>query len=137
MAGENDDQVVEQALKNFKASVHAWSEAAYEPAPDSGQGRVRAAGWRLAAGWALGCARGGGQPGGGAYEHHHRQDLARIAAAKAAAQKAAEERAAAEPSVLAVATDEDLLANVDSDVSRQVPAAMEPLAQLMDDGGNK
>jgi hypothetical protein len=27
--------------------------------------------------------------------------------------------------------DEDLLAKVDSDVSRQVPAAMEPLGQLM------
>jgi hypothetical protein len=27
--------------------------------------------------------------------------------------------------------EEDLLAKVDSDVSRQVPAAMEPLAQLM------
>jgi hypothetical protein len=27
--------------------------------------------------------------------------------------------------------DEDLLAKVDSDVSRQVPRAMEPLAQLM------
>jgi hypothetical protein len=27
--------------------------------------------------------------------------------------------------------DEDLLAKVDSDVSREVPAAMEPLAQIM------
>jgi hypothetical protein len=33
--------------------------------------------------------------------------------------------------------DEDLLATVDNDVSRQVPAAMEPLAQMMDgDGSN-
>jgi hypothetical protein len=31
--------------------------------------------------------------------------------------------------------DEDLLATVDNDVSRGVPAAMEPLAALMDDGG--
>jgi hypothetical protein len=30
---------------------------------------------------------------------------------------------------------EDLLASVDSDVSRQVPAAMEPLAQMMVDSG--
>jgi hypothetical protein len=28
--------------------------------------------------------------------------------------------------------EEDLLAKVDGDVSRQVPAVMEPLAQLMD-----
>ena len=33
--------------------------------------------------------------------------------------------------------DEDLLATVDSDVSRGVPAAMEPLAQLMDDNGTQ
>jgi hypothetical protein len=33
--------------------------------------------------------------------------------------------------------DEDLLASVDSDVSRAVPAAMEPLAQLMDDDGTQ
>jgi hypothetical protein len=30
-----------------------------------------------------------------------------------------------------VVTDEALLAGVDSDVSRQVPSAMEPLAQMM------
>ena len=37
----------------------------------------------------------------------------------------------------AINTDEDLLATVDNDVSRQVPAAMEPLAQIMDgDGSN-
>jgi hypothetical protein len=33
--------------------------------------------------------------------------------------------------------DEDLLANVDSDVSREVPAAMEPLAQLTAEDGTK
>jgi uncharacterized ferredoxin-like protein len=33
--------------------------------------------------------------------------------------------------------DDNLLAAVDSDVSRQVPAAMEPLAQLMDDNGTQ
>jgi len=30
-----------------------------------------------------------------------------------------------------------LMAAVDSDVSREVPAAMEPLAQLMDEGESK
>ena len=37
----------------------------------------------------------------------------------------------------AEAQDEDLLAAVDTDVSRQVPAAMEPLAQLMDENGTQ
>jgi hypothetical protein len=49
----------------------------------------------------------------------------RIAVARAAEQQrqAAQERARQE--------EEDLLAKVDSDVSREVPSAMEPLAQLM------
>ena len=34
-------------------------------------------------------------------------------------------------------TDEDLLADVDSAVSRQVPSAMEPLAQLMTEDETK
>ena len=74
-----------------------------------------------------------------------------MAAIKAAAQKAAlEHKAAVQPVAVKVdavkhpvaikrATDEDenLLATVDSDVSRQVPSAMEPLAQMMEsDGGN-
>jgi hypothetical protein len=52
--------------------------------------------------------------------------VARIAAAAEAARQqklAAEQRAHEE--------NEDLLAKVDSDVSREVPIAMEPLAQLM------
>lgn len=120
------DATVEQALKNFRSSVHAWSEAAY------GQARpvtvVRHVSWRLAAGWALGCVLAAGSVAGGVYERHHRQELARIAAAAQAARQqklAAEKRARQE--------DEDLLAKVDSDVSREVPSAMEPLAQMMNE----
>jgi hypothetical protein len=51
--------------------------------------------------------------------------LAKIATAEAAKQqKLADEQRARKD-------DEDLLAKVDNDVSRQVPSAMEPLAQLM------
>jgi hypothetical protein len=90
----------------------------------------------------------------------HRQEMARIAAQKAAEQRAAAAQGTTQPASAqpvsaqsdkktptatarkvsaaqdsAQAQDEDLLASVDSDVSRQVPAAMEPLAQLMDDNG--
>jgi hypothetical protein len=60
------------------------------------------------------------------YEHHHRVELARIAATRAAEhqRQLAAERAR---------ETEDLLARVDSEVSREVPNALEPLAQLMDD----
>jgi hypothetical protein len=48
-----------------------------------------------------------------------------VAAEAARQQKLADEQRA-------LKENEDLLAQVDSDVSRQVPSAMEPLAQLMD-----
>ena len=74
------DPVLQQALRDFRVSVHAWSEAAYEPAAH-GARCGRAQSWRLAAGWALGCVLVAGGVSGGVYEHHHRQELARIAAA--------------------------------------------------------
>jgi hypothetical protein len=53
---------------------------------------------------------------------------------------AAAARAAEQQRVIAeqrAKEEEDLLANVDSDVSREVPSAMEPLAQLMSDDESK
>ncbi|MGB7267834.1 MAG: hypothetical protein WBC92_20115, partial [Terracidiphilus sp.] len=61
----------------------------------------------------------------------------------ASAQSALDEQAAVDsPNASAGAAsatdkDADLLATVDSDVSQQVPSAMQPLAQLMDDNGTK
>jgi hypothetical protein len=135
LAGESEDPVVEQALRNFKASVDAyceWAEVARSRPRAVKVARPAAAGWRMAAGWALGCVLAAGSLAGALYERQHRQELARIAATKAAAQKAAQERLAAEQRSASV-TDQDLLATVDSDISRAVPAAMEPLAQMMDD----
>jgi hypothetical protein len=135
LTGENEDQamdqVMEQTLRNFKASVDAWSNKAMS--------RPRTAvtvarhGWRLAAGWALGCAIAAASVAGAVYERQHRQEQARIAAAQAAAQNAAQQKLPdAAQQLPAIQADEDLLANVDSDISRAVPAAMEPLAQMMD-----
>lgn len=123
------DQELENVLADFRLSVHAWSDAAYHR-PRTAAATVRRRSWRLAAGWALGCALIAGSFSGGFYEHHHRQVLARMAAARAAEQQrlAAEQRARQE--------DEEL-AKVDSDVSREVPSAMEPLAQLMDEDESK
>ena len=131
-AGENEDPVVSQALKNFKASMDAWSEAAMSQPRTVRTVRHT---WRLAAAWALGCVVAAGILSGGLYERHHSQDLARIAAA----QKAAQQKAVApQPAATgALVEDQDLLATVDSDISREVPAAMEPLAQMMDDDGTR
>jgi hypothetical protein len=125
VSGEDEDQELAEVLDNFKSSVHAWSEAALSR-PRRVAKVVRRRSWQLAAGWALGCALVAGSVSGGVYEHHQRQEMARLAAtAKAAEQKRllAAEQAGQE--------EEDLLSKVDSDVSREVPSAMEPLAQLM------
>ena len=121
------DTILEDALKNFRQSVHEWSGAAYSrPRVDV---RVTAhSGWRLATAWALGGVLAVCSLSTGIYEHHHRQVVAaQIKAALEARQRqlAAQERARM--------SDEDLLATVDSDVARTVPAAMEPLAQMMDE----
>ena len=147
LPGEIEGPTVTGALENFKASVDAWSDAAYRR-PRTVVKATRH-NLRLAATWALGCMLAAGSVAGGLYERHHRQELARIAAMKAAEQKAAQEHAAPEKPVRATTVtkrqptsvkraaneNEDLLASVDSDVSRQVPAAMEPLAQMMVDSG--
>jgi hypothetical protein len=136
LAGEIDDPGLAQALEHFKASVNAWSAAAYSRPWTV----VRTAqhSWRLAASWALGCVLAAGSLAGAVYEHRHRLELARIAAMQAAAQKAlAQHEAEQSAAANALTKDQDLLATVDNDVSREVPAAMEPLAQLMDDDGTK
>jgi hypothetical protein len=156
------DLELEQALRHFKASMDAWSDAALSRPRTAAKLAVRHS-WRMVAGWALGCLLAAGSLAGAAHEIHHRQVLAKLAAQKAAQQRAAAARTTAQPSsaqpvsvqsdkkapaatVRKVSTgaqdnaglqDDALLASVDSDVSREVPAAMEPLAQLMDDNGTQ
>jgi hypothetical protein len=118
------DRNLDEALRNFKLSVDAWSEAAYSNRR-VGQAAPRR-NWRPAAAWALGCALVASSVSGVVYQSHERQIEAKQAAAKLAAQQ----KQAAD---LKAADEEDLLASVDSDVSRQVPSAMEPLAQMTED----
>jgi hypothetical protein len=148
LSGEIDDPIVAGALKHFKTSVDAWSESAYsrQRTPVMNTRQI----WRLAASWALGCLLAAGSLAGSLYERHVRQESARVAAIKAAQQKAAVERTVTEQPVAATndatrpriavkkaaSEDEYLLATVDSDVSRQVPSAMEPLAQMMESSGS-
>lgn len=116
------DEALEQTLQDFRSSVHAWSESANRQ--PHRLVKIYTTSWRVVAGWALGCVLAAGSLTGGLYEHHQKKEQARIAAAAEAARQqklAAEQRNESE----------DLLAKVDSDVSREVPSAMEPLAQLM------
>lgn len=122
--GTQLDPDLEQALKSFRSSVHAWSDAAYNrPRPMAAPVFDRRI-WRLRTSWALAFVLAVGGVSGGILERHHRQEMALIAAQREAEhqKQIAAERAREE---------EELLAKVDSDVSRQVPSAMEPLVLLM------
>jgi uncharacterized protein HemX len=122
---------LKEALTNFRLSMHAWSEAAHSH-PRTEQ-VVRRQSWRLAASWALGCAIAAGSVSSVVYQQHHQKEMAKVAAAQA--KYAADQKLAAEQ--IAREDEEDLLAKVDSDVSREVPSAMEPLAQLMSEADAK
>ncbi len=125
------DAQLEEALRNFRLSVHAWSEAELSR-PRTATLTARQWNWRLATGWALGCVLVLGGASSAIFERHQRQvELARVTAQRQAEhqRELALQRARAE--------EDQLLAKVNSDVSRDVPDAMEPLAQLMDDDGNQ
>lgn len=120
------DAELQSALGNFRHSVHAWSEAEFARprviAPASA--RVHRP-WALV-GSALGVVLAAGIAAGGVHERNQRIEQARIAAQKQAEQQ---RELAAEKAK----ESENLLANIDNDVSREVPSALEPLARMMDD----
>jgi hypothetical protein len=122
--GSTEDPAVDRALRDFRLSVHAWSDAAYNrPRQLQDAAPIRTA-WGRAAVWSLGCVLAAGVAGGGFLEFQHHQEMARIAAAREAQhQRQLAEQRAREA--------EKELAKVDNDVAREVPNAMEPLAQLM------
>ena len=115
------DKEFEQTLKDFRLNAHAWSEAVYSQ-PHMPV-KIYKTSWKVAASWALGCVLAAGSLAGGLYEHHRVSEQEKIAADRVAHEQklAAEQRKQSE----------DLLAKIDRDVSREVPSAMEPLAQLM------
>lgn len=126
---EAQERALAQPLKHFRESVRAWSEAELSR-PRTVAPAIPHRSWRTAAAWALGCVLAAGSLAGGLYDRHHRQEQAAAAARQAQAEQAAA-RQQAQGTVRQ--QDANLFATLDSDVSREVPSAMEPLAQLMDD----
>lgn len=127
------DLSLEAVLADFRSSVHHWSAAASNRPRTVPLAASRRGGWgwgmsRMAAGWALGCVLLAGGVSAGVWQQH------RHAGQMAAARAAEQERAAAQlRAQMAKENEKDLLAKVDSDVSQEVPTAMEPLARLMVD----
>jgi hypothetical protein len=125
--GESLEPELRQALGDFKASVDAWSEAMMSrPREVKTPARVK---WGVVTKWALGCVVFAGTVSGGVYENHRQQQAAKVEAARVAEHQ---REVAAQRS----SDEQDLMAKVDSDVSQEVPSALEPLASLMDDSGN-
>lgn len=134
---ETAETELAEVLKDFRASVHAWSEAEFAR-PRAVSLAAHRHTWRRALAWALGCVLAAGSLSAGVEEYHHRERLALLAAQRRAEQRqmAAQQRAA-EAAAQGRMSDEKLMAAVDKDVSQEVPSAMEPLAQLMEEGPNQ
>ncbi|HEY2467936.1 MAG TPA: hypothetical protein VGI45_08840 [Terracidiphilus sp.] len=122
-----------EALGNFKASVTAWSETTMSR-PREVKVPVRT-NWGLVTKWALGCAVFAGTVSGGMYQSYRQQEIVKSEAA-AAATRATEQQRELAAQTAKEQSAEDLMAKVDSDISQQVPSALEPLASLMTDDGN-
>ncbi|HEY1209788.1 MAG TPA: hypothetical protein VGE85_10500 [Terracidiphilus sp.] len=128
MLNPEQDSELNDALTDFRLSVHAWSDAAFSRSRTVVAALPPRRIWRLAVGCALGCVLVTGGASVGLWQHHQREIELRITQARIAEHQ----RLAAQQQAQQL-EDEDLLAKVDSDVSREVPIAMEPLAQLMVD----
>lgn len=127
---------LEFALKNFRQSVHAWSDAEFARSRSVAFSAHRLS-WRRASAWALGCVLAAGSLSAGFFVHHRQQVREQLA--YLAAQRRAEQRQLAAQQAAAAQRDEDakLMAAVDKDVAQEVPSAMEPLAQLMDESSSQ
>lgn len=144
---EGAEAELEHVLQNFRQSVHAWSDAEYHRPRTVATATVHHT-WRMALGWALGCVLAAGGLSAGLYQRHRLTERAKMDHAtenglhstrqsqSAAPASQVDEKAAVADEQVAQAEarepDAGFLAEVDSDVSQQVPSAMEPLAQLME-----
>ena len=77
------DQELEATLKDFRMSVHAWSDATLSR-PRTVKVEIKRRSWRVAS-WALGCVLAAGGLSGGLLEQHHQREVVRIAVEQKAA----------------------------------------------------
>jgi len=126
------------ALRDFRLSVHAWSEAVMNRPRQALAAAPPRQVWRSAAGWALSYLLIACAVTAGVFEHR-RQPVHRAEVRLPEQPRLATETGAKPESKpptkryiqQARQEDEELLAKVDRDISRAVPSAMEPLGQLM------
>jgi hypothetical protein len=131
-ADQQQDPNLDAVLQDFRASVHAWGAATYQSRSEAtSRSRTlvlspvprRTLGQRSLA-WALSLALAAGVDTTGVHELRQRELAKQVAQREAVHQR----QLALEQHARDV---DELLAKVDSAVSREVPSAMEPLATLM------
>jgi hypothetical protein len=127
---EKMEPELRKALSDFKLSVDAWSDAIISR-PREAQAPART-NWSAVTKWALGCVVFAGTVSSGVYQNHRQVEAAKVEAARIA-----EQQRAMEAAKVASVNEEDLMADVDSDVARQVPSALEPMATMMNDDQTK
>lgn len=123
---ESIDPTLQAALLEFRQTVQAWSDEEYARPRRVVQPATRHGLTRRSLAWALGLIVAVGAGSGAVYERHHQQELAKQEAQRQAEQQRVLAQKHAQETDL-------LLANIETDVSREVPSAMEPLAQMMTD----
>lgn len=122
---------LERALGEFRLCIRAWSEAVSPHALAVSHAPREHSSWRRTLAWALGVVLTVGAASGTLMDRHHQQVLR----AQAQQRELQRQRALAQERAREM---DELLANVDHDISQEVPDALEPLAQMMaDDGGSK
>jgi hypothetical protein len=128
------DPELDAVLSDFRASVHARSEAMYRSRfQTAGRSRAlvlssapRRALWHHSMAWALSVVLTAAVVSAGLLQYHQKE-----VARQAAIQRELDRQRMV--SQQHARDTDDLLARVDSDVSREAPTAMEPLASLMAD----
>ena len=128
---QEDPQVLE-ALRHFRESVHAWSDAEYSK-PKLVRQSKRSTVWTMITspllGWSLAAAVLAATVGVPVTVHHQRVIEIQHREAAEKQQKLEEEKAA---QARAAAIDDDaLLSHVDSDIAQDAPDAMQALSSLM------
>jgi hypothetical protein len=135
---EMEDTRIEQALRNFRGSVKAWSDEEFAKPRVVRRSRWSAM-WmtltRPAVSGAMAAVLATASIGVPMAVVHHQQEVAEQRQEAANRQKALQFQQAREHAAQ-VMDDSALMTEVDSDIAQEAPDAMQPLASLMSDSGS-
>lgn len=137
---EMDEAGIEQALRNFRGSVKAWSDAEFMKPHEVRRSRWSAL-WmtltRPAVSGAMAAVLAAASIGVPVAVVHHGQVVAeqRQEAANRINRINRQKAIEAQEHAAQAVDDADLMTEVDSDIAQEAPDAMQPLASLMSDSG--